>query len=164
MCDIIRDQTKTIHWQTNNAMNESLPVERSLVRRPREGKGRGTLMQGNISLLVAFKKIEYDVAYMRWHFKAFSFTSADCRREGRRREWSPSRVLWIEKKSLPWTISLSQDWNLSVFVLPECRQGDPPPIWGKYPVETCPNLPPPLKAAGSSNCETVKTFFFHLEV
>ena len=51
--------------EANKNMNESLPVERSLVRRPRERKGRGTLMQGNISLLVAFKKIDYEVAPMR---------------------------------------------------------------------------------------------------
>ena len=158
-----RYQSKTIHWEANNAMNESLPVERSLVRRPREGKGRGTLMQGNISLLVAFKKNGHEVAPMRNHLKSFSSTSADCRREGRRREWSPSRVLWIEKKSLPWTISLSLDWNFPIFFLLECRQGGPPPIWGRCPEETCPNLSPPLKAAGSSNCEIVKSFFSTLK-
>ena len=88
-------------------MNESLPVERSLVRRPREGKGRGTLMQGNISLLVAFKKIDYEVAPMISNHFLLPQPTAGGRGGGGSE--AQAEFSGLKKKSLPWTISLSQD-------------------------------------------------------
>ena len=74
----------------------------------------------------------YSLLYVHVQYGNVSvFTSADCNKEGRRREWSPSKAL-LRKET---------NFNRIVFLAtrnhhtPVCRQGGPQMIRGRYQVE-----------------------------